>query len=172
MCGANSKVYCVQCAYFNSCKRTNSRVSYDDFNVHETCNAPQNIRSSYLSDGSNKYISSPCIINKFNNCKWFCSKSLIDPVTANIDLHNKDQKSHPYLVSKINELDNREAQKDAQIEYNLNAEIERAKDAEDVLANRIDITIADNKPILTDKDGNKFELIIVDGEIKTSHIDS
>lgn len=168
MSDTNSKVYCTQCAFFNCCRRSNARVSYDDFNVHETCNAPQNIRSSYLSDGSNKYISSPSIINKFNNCKWFCSKSLIDPVTANIDLHNKDQKSHPYLTTKLSDLDTKTTQKDTQIEYNLNAEVERAKVVEQALANRIDISIVDNKPILTDKDGNKFGLIIVDGIIKTS----
>lgn len=100
----DQKVYCVNCAYFNKCRRSNARNCYDGNYTHETCNAPQNIRPTYLSDGSNKYVSIPSTINKFNNCKWFVPCNKPSDLESAIDEHNKNHASHPYILSLIENL--------------------------------------------------------------------
>jgi len=71
-----SKVYCSQCKYYNKCKKTPSSLCHtlDCENIHERCEAPQNIRSTHEKSVSDKYVSCPSIINKFNNCGWFIEK--------------------------------------------------------------------------------------------------
>lgn len=133
----SNKVFCVNCAYFNSCRRATNRVSYDD-NINEICNAPQNIRASYLSDGSDKYISSPSIINKYNNCQWFQGKSTSNDILGLIDFHNRDQKSHPYLLEKFNETTEKITEDTALVQSNLDDEVSRATIAEEALSGLID----------------------------------
>ena len=102
----DQNVFCIKCAYFNACKRQNLRTCYDGNYTHETCNAPQNIRPTYMSDGSNKYISSPSVINKFNNCKWFTPNTKPSDAETFVDDHNKNHSSHPFILEKIEELKN------------------------------------------------------------------
>lgn len=97
----DQKVFCVNCAYFNACRRANARRCYDGNYSHETCNAPQNIRPTYMSDGSNKYVSSPSIINQYNNCKWFLPNRKPTEAESLVDEHNKNHSSHPFILEKI-----------------------------------------------------------------------
>lgn len=74
-----AKIYCDQCKFYNCSKKSQQcDITYDCDNIHEQCEAPQNIRQIYKSAESDKYISCPSIINRFNNCTWFGEKTSDD----------------------------------------------------------------------------------------------
>jgi len=100
---SSSKVFCANCAYFSSCKKSKSRMQFDDYNSTDLCNAPQNIRDTYRTDGKDKYISSPSIINKYNNCSWFVAK-VIDNIGERIEEHNSSPTAHPTILNAVNQL--------------------------------------------------------------------
>lgn len=69
------KIYCINCKFYKNCRKSHiCEDTFDCTNIHERCDAPQNIRDDYKIEKSDKYISCPSIINRFNNCKWFVSK--------------------------------------------------------------------------------------------------
>ena len=71
------KIFCSDCKYFTQHHTTKCFNTYDAENLHERCESPKNIRVDYSDDITNKYISSPSIINRFNNCLWFEKKEEI-----------------------------------------------------------------------------------------------
>ena len=76
------KVYCNQCQFYRICKKASPcDRTFDCGNIHEQCEAPQNIRQVHNTDKSDKYVSCPSIINRFNNCKWFINKDILSSNT-------------------------------------------------------------------------------------------
>lgn len=118
------KVFCTNCAYFNACKKSNARMQFDDNSIHDTCNAPQNIRSTYMSDGSDKYISSPSIINKYNNCGWFLNKAHPGDVIHVVNMHNKNPDSHPHILNEIRKVREEISEVEATADYKLRQHLE------------------------------------------------
>lgn len=69
-----SKVYCSKCIHYNSdINKIANRPELADTNFYATCMAPQNIKDTNLVQYSDYFISSPEIINRFNNCRWYQS---------------------------------------------------------------------------------------------------
>ncbi len=148
------KVFCTDCAYFNSCKRSNARMQFDDENLHEICTAPQNIRATYMSDGSDKYISVPSIINKYNNCQWFLNACRPDDVIKVVGMHNKDPQSHPYILEKISDLNEKINEAGEKSSYELNEHLDDKSNPHEVTKAQVGLGNVDNtadidKPIST-----------------------
>ena len=58
------KVYCDKCIYYKS-----------ESDINACCMCPNNIKPNNVGQFTNQYLSSPKIINEFNNCRWYISKN-------------------------------------------------------------------------------------------------
>lgn len=146
MADIHNKVFCTQCGYFNACRRNNcgGNMQFDDEDVHEQCNAPQNIRPTYMSDGSDKYISSPSIINKYNNCKWFVAKGQPTDVHILINKHNNDKNAHQKIQSDVAAVNQRVTELDQRSQYNINNHIQNLDNPHNVTKAQLGIANVDN----------------------------
>ena len=145
MADINSKVFCTQCGYFNTCrKRGCGNMQFDNEDIHETCNAPQNIRPTYMSDGSDKYISTPSIINKYNNCKWFIAKGQSTDIHVLINKHNNDSDAHPKIQTDVANISQRVTELDQRTQYNINNHVDNLDNPHNVTKNQIGLGSVDN----------------------------
>ena len=68
----SEKVFCIDCLYYEEGSRISNEYGPPD-HYFEKCQAPQNFRDDYQMENREK-VSTPQIINRFNNCPWFVSR--------------------------------------------------------------------------------------------------
>lgn len=71
----SKKVYCHKCIYYKCGIKDNNDVCFNTKSNEACCMSPNNIKSDNVDKFTNKFISSPEIINEFNNCRWYVSKN-------------------------------------------------------------------------------------------------
>lgn len=78
----NKKVYCSKCVHYRcDTNKVVHRPTYADYDPHALCMAPENIKQNFNNSKSKQFVSSPEVINEFNNCRWYCAMSEKEPET-------------------------------------------------------------------------------------------
>lgn len=67
-----AKVYCADCIFFESGERVPTPMGPPDY-IKERCTASENNKDTHKEPDAMK-LSSPRIINRFNNCPWYQSR--------------------------------------------------------------------------------------------------
>ena len=65
----SAKVYCSNCIFFSICEGQSDPFGWPTHQI-EKCLSPENFTGNYLNEQATP-ISTPRIINKYNNCEWY-----------------------------------------------------------------------------------------------------